>query len=350
MKLPPSNLKSDEEILFFPTYGRFDPAGSVWRFDVHGKVFEPENSSFKRAALIAMLRASVDASVGLEDAAFLDDRVRPFLVDNDRGKSVAVEIAGEQFLAGTSEPNGHFSKALDLQPDSPVADMPKNQVLEIKAVLRDGDAREFTGRVHLIAPQGVSVISDIDDTIKLSQVTDKSELMKNTFLRAFRPVEGMPQLYATLADSEVAFHYVSGSPWQLYQPIEAFMSESGFPAGTLDLKYFRLKDSSVFDLLRSQNEIKLAAIKPMLDAFPQRRFLLIGDSGEQDPEIYGQIAREHSDQIIGIFIRNVTGEGSTDQRFSDAFHDVPDDRWALFDDVPEISDQIISRARSALLP
>ncbi len=71
----------------------------------------------------------------------------------------------------------------------------KNRILDIQAVLGVGDSRTFTGRVHLIASHGVSVISDIDDTIKHSQVTDKSELLQNTFLREFRAVEGMPELY-----------------------------------------------------------------------------------------------------------------------------------------------------------
>ena len=345
VKLPPTNLKPDEDILFFPTYGHFDPEVDVWRFDVHGKVFEPENSSAKRAAFIALLRAATNANRDLKDAVFLDDRVRPFLVDNERGKSVTIEVAGEQFLAGISQPNGHFSKTLTLSPDSPASAVRKNQILEIQAILCDDDPREFTGRVHLIAPTGVSVISDIDDTIKLSQVTDKSELMKNTFLRPFRAVEGMPELYKRLADLEVAFHYVSGSPWQLYQPIESFMTESGFTQGTLDLKYFRLKDRSVVDLLSSQTATKLAAITPLLGAFPERQFILIGDSGEQDPEIYGQIARAFPDQVMGIFIRNVTSQVSADERFSKAFQDVPGDRWALFDDASEVSDQIFSAAK-----
>ncbi len=67
------------------------------------------------------------------------------------------------------------------------------------------------------------------------------------------------------------------------------MTDTGFPNGTFHLKQFRLTDSSALDLLSSQQETKFAAIKPLLDAFPQRVFILIGDSGEQDPEIYGRI-------------------------------------------------------------
>lgn len=343
---PPSNVKADEEILFFPTYGRYDQEARVWRFDVHGKVFEPEYASTKRDALIAVLQASADASLGSDDTTFLDDRIKPFLVDNERGKSVTIKVAGEQFMAGTSEANGHFSESLALNADLLRVAEEKNRTQNIEAVLGDSDSRSFTGRVHLIAPRGVSVISDIDDTIKHSQVTDKSQLLQNTFMRQFREVEGMSMLYVSLANSNVAFHYVSGSPWQLYQPLEAFMSDAGFPKGSFHLKQFRLKDSSAVDMLSSQKENKLAAIAPLLDSFPERYFILIGDSGEHDPEIYAQIARENPNQIIGIFIRNVTGEKVDNERFSNVFQSVPSDRWALFDDATQITEQIIHQAKT----
>jgi phosphatidate phosphatase APP1 len=342
---PPSNVKTDEVVLFFPTYGRFDHKTMVWRFDVHGKVFEPENSSAKRAALIAALRVA-GLSVTADGTAFRDDRIRPFLVDNERGKSVTIKVAGQLFPAGTSAANGHFSSSLTLPADSDAASEATPRVVEIEAVLPDADSRSFTGRVHLISPQGVSVISDIDDTIKHSQVTDKSELLRNTFLRDFHAVEGMPQLYAGLARSGVAFHYVSGSPWQLYGPLDAFVSDAGLPDGTFHLKQFRLKDASAIEMFSSQQESKLAAIKPLLAAFPERDFILIGDSGEQDPEIYGRLAREHADQIIGVFIRNVTSEESDNERFSKAFRSVPRDHWTLFEDVSQIDQPLANLAKT----
>jgi phosphatidate phosphatase APP1 len=202
----------------------------------------------------------------------------------------------------------------------------------------------------LIAPQGLSVISDIDDTIKLSHVTDKSELIKNTFLREFRDVEGMADIYTGLSKRGVAFHYVSGSVWQLYQPIAGFFSEAGFPRGTFHLKHFRLKDRSVTQLWSSQTEHKLNAINPIIADFPNRHLVLIGDSGEQDPEIYGEIARQYPDQIVGIFIRNATDESPDDERFEKAFRKIANNRWMLFDEANEIQaslDKLASEHASA---
>jgi phosphatidate phosphatase APP1 len=126
------------------------------------------------------------------------------------------------------------------------------------------------------------------------------------------------------------FHYVSGSPWQLYLPLATFLQKEGFPAGSFHLKLFRLTDSTAFSLLSSQEATKLAAIEPILAAFPGRRFVLVGDSGEQDPEIYGKIARKYGRQIAAILIRNVTDEDANGARFRRALEGIQRQRWRLF--------------------
>ncbi|MEM1070827.1 MAG: App1 family protein, partial [Planctomycetota bacterium] len=160
------------------------------------------------------------------------------------------------------------------------------------------------------------------------------------FVRPFRAVGGMAETYRQLADAGAVFHYVSGSPWQLYQPLQGFLLDESFPQGTLQLKHFRLKDSSAFDLIGSQIENKLAAIKPLLRDFPDRQFILVGDTGEQDPEIYGQLAREFPQQIRLICLRNVTNANQTDARMNEAFEGVEDDRWLLFDQAAEWQNRI----------
>ena len=70
----------------------------------------------------------------------------------------------------------------------------------------------------------------------------------------------------------------------------------------------------------------------MLAKFPERNFILIGDSGEADPEIYGDIARRHPGRVRAILIRNVTAERADAPRYVDgAFRDLPPDLWLVFD-------------------
>ena len=107
-----------------------------------------------------------------------------------------------------------------------------------------GSPRHFTpaaAELLLIPPTGLSIISDIDDTVKLSDVLNKRELLRNTFLREFVPVEGMAELYRHWGEEhEAVFHYVSASPWQLQPELEGFLRNSGFPPATFHLKSVRL--------------------------------------------------------------------------------------------------------------
>jgi phosphatidate phosphatase APP1 len=197
--------------------------------------------------------------------------------------------------------------------------------------------RPASGEVHLLDPRGVSVISDIDDTIKISQVRNRSELARNTFCRPFKAVPGMSGLYQSWRTNAGAqFHYVSASPWQLYEPLSEFIRSNAFPAGTFHMKHFRVKDETFWDLFQSPERYKPDVIAPILERFPERRFLLVGDSGEKDPEVYGALARRHRKQIVRICIRDVTGEPEV-PRYRNAFKGLPRDLWTVFKDPAELA-------------
>ena len=95
--------------------------------------------------------------------------------------------------------------------------------------------------LQLIDERGVSVITDIDDTIKITAVTNRRELLMNTFLREFRAVSGMAELYRRWATGGAAFHYVSSSPWQLFSVLSEYTETEAFPAGSMHLRSFRLR-------------------------------------------------------------------------------------------------------------
>jgi phosphatidate phosphatase APP1 len=91
----------------------------------------------------------------------------------------------------------------------------------------------------LIGPKGLSVVSDIDDTIKISSVTVKEELMANTFFRPWRAVPGMAALYQQWGQEGAVFHYVSNSPWPLETVLEFFLSGKGSPRHNPFAAFFR---------------------------------------------------------------------------------------------------------------
>ncbi len=161
--------------------------------------------------------------------------------------------------------------------------------------------------------------------------------MLNTFFRSFEAVPGMADYYRLLVNlPDVAFHYVSASPWQLYQPLEEFRRESNYPPGSFHMKLFRWTDRSIANIFSSPIQYKLNIIEPILTRYPNRQFILIGDSGEKDPEVYGDLARRYPKQINKILIRNVTSLNTEDQRFLDAFRNVPAEKWQVFQQTDEI--------------
>ncbi len=82
---------------------------------------------------------------------------------------------------------------------------------------------------------------------------------------------------------------------------------------------------------------KLGVIRSLFKMFPRRRFLLVGDSGEHDPEIYGALARRYPHQVVGILIRQLTGERSLRRRYARAFRRVDVSQLKLFEHASELA-------------
>lgn len=326
-----SEIKSDETIVFFPTAGWFDETNEEWHLPVHGWIYEPEDSTVRSAAIEKILREKYGLAVTDETRGNFSRRVNLLLADNERGKRIVVYIAGGNFQLPESAENGHFEGTVVI-PAQHAARYAKDGLIHFTAVTAGAAGRTFEGAVRLLDPAGLSVISDIDDTVKVSNVIDRRSLLEHTFLLDFIAAPGMAKLYREWSSDDVAFHFVSSSPWHLYEPLREFLGSSGFPPATFSLKSVRFRDETVFDLFKKGTETKPAAIRNILDRYPGRRFVLIGDSGEQDPEVYAALLRERPEQVIRIYIRNVTQEREDNERFDEVFENIDADRWQLFDD------------------
>ncbi|MBW2529802.1 MAG: DUF2183 domain-containing protein [Deltaproteobacteria bacterium] len=328
-------IKADERIILFPTTAQLSGDGRAWEIPIHGWVFEPELDDALRRAALAALRKGL----GLDDVAVqspvLNRRLQAFVVDNQRGKRITVEVAGVQQVLGPSDDDGHFEGLVRVETRQ-AKQSAKGDSLEVVAHAKAHPEGAFRGSVRLVGPTGVSVVSDIDDTIKVSQVADKKALVRNTLVLPFRAAPGMPELYRQWAERGVVFHYVSGSPWQLYEPLSQFIKDQRLPASSLSLKSFRLKDASVLDLFADPIRTKPPALERIFQAYPNHRFCLIGDSGERDPEVYGLMARRHPKQVACAYIRNVTDEDPDGPRFRDAFRALEPSQWKVFTDPADL--------------
>ena len=155
------------------------------------------------------------------------------------------------------------------------------------------------------------LISDIDDTILISEVLSKRRLLKNTFLKnpaQRQAVPGMAKLYAKLANSNpkpqaAPLFYLSGSPRQLYAPLMQFLGQNHFPRGVLLTKRISMDKAS--EAWLAQTAYKTKKIQEIFEYLPHVRFILVGDDGEKDPEIYEEIQKRYPHRVEAIWIRRI---------------------------------------------
>jgi phosphatidate phosphatase APP1 len=329
-------IKSDERVVLFPSMA-WQGSDGQWQVEIRGWIGEPE----PRPGALLLFRTLLgirEAELTEIERTFFTQRAKAFLVDNERNKKIRVRLHATIYPLSESQADGHFSQVLRFAPaEWKEINAGGNRRQRVEAIVGEKQSAAISAPIHVYGREGISVISDIDDTIKITDVRNRSEALRNTFLRAFKPVEGMATSYRLWAENHGAlFHYVSGSPWPLFPDLEGFVRTNGFPEGTFHLRTLAWSAESFSEFLGPPDEFKLRAIEDLLRRFPERRFLLVGDSGERDPEIYGAIARKFPEQIAGIFIREVASESQ--DRWETAFAGLPEKKWSLFWNAPEIRD------------
>jgi phosphatidate phosphatase APP1 len=194
-------------------------------------------------------------------------------------------------VAAPFSPPGWHDVSLDL------ADAPNGAVIRAMA--------------HVLVPAPTAtfgVVSDMDDTVVQSEVTSflraaRMVLLENALTRL--PFPGVAALYralergATGGEANPIF-YVSSSPWNLYDVIDGFLTAQKIPTGPL-----LLRDWDLGRLNERHARHKGTVIREIFGTYRELPFLLVGDSGQEDPEIYTELVREHPDRIKAVYIRNV---------------------------------------------
>ena len=304
-------LRSDERLFFFPSLGI--PVDGGWEVEVHAWCCRLRS----RRVVIPLVRKAFGfqrVRLSTTEKQTFAERARWMLAENKRGHTIAITAGSEILELGKTRPNGRLRTRITVQ--APVH-------------------HERTPlAIHFLEPEGLSVISDIDDTIRVSHVRKRAALLRGTFVEPFRAVQGMADVYRAWSASGAQFHYLSATPWQLYVPIAAFFERHEFPRGTFHLRDFRWRDRSLLNVLASPERYKRRTIEPLLQQMPRRRFVLVGDSGQRDPEVFGELARRYPRQVRRIFIRDVGR--STPARYRDAFDGLDRAAWQVFSDPSEL--------------
>jgi len=320
------------EATFYPAYGY--RSGDHWIVPTRTWVHE------KRGLVTRLINEVAERKVKCvgPEKEKLKSRLADFPANDSNEQKVTIQFDSdpeqEQFPIGESDPNGLIQMALKL------SDARARRLLESQGSSEGSNRGWLTyhavskghtgkGRVRLIEPEGISVVSDIDDTIKVTEVPSETAIvLRNTFCRDFIAAPGMADWYKGMG-GDVSFHYVSGGPWQLFGPLYDFLisGPGGFPEGTFHLSFFpknlRARDTrelvrqAVVSALEKETASgslgktynhKINAITELMERFPGRKFILIGDSGEIDPEVYRAIRDKHPEQVQEIWIRDVVND------------------------------------------
>jgi len=174
---------------------------------------------------------------------------------------------------------------------------------------RSSEHSSSIGTVHV--PNNTAkfgVISDIDDTILETNATSLLKMMRLTLLESSRTrlaFSGVGNFYSALHQGVNPLFYVSSSPWNLYDFLVDFMQLNKLITGPLFLRDFGV-DQSKF-IAGPHTTHKLDQIRKILSTYPDLPFILIGDSGQDDPEIYATVVNEFPEQILSCYIRDVSG-------------------------------------------
>lgn len=324
-------MKNTEYVTFYPSYGYQNDG--VWRIPL--RVWVHKHGGWGGKQLSKIAKRVVKNKAGLDELQedqieMFRFRFRDFVADSQSFEAIFLtfdndphnEIFRLKSLDGDKRTDfngllfGELTLSFDRAKELLAAQQSKNGWLRFSATGKDHLGE---GGIRLIKPYGDSVISDIDDTVKITEITEgEAVVMMNTFFKPFQAVPQMKALYQTF-DEDEALHYVSGGPWQMYRPLAEFLFKTaGFPPGSIHMKNVRLhllEGETYGDIYRliklgskASEQQKIRQITEILNHFPHRMFTLIGDSGEHDPEVFKHIRQTFPGQIKEIVIRDVSSD------------------------------------------
>jgi len=316
--------ESDPEVRLYPTIGYPIANGTLWRIQIQGRISQAGPTTLGKRLMLRGLIRALNVSTDVSEGDLFRERVRGFITAPITGSRIQIELAGQHYvLQRKSKASGRFNSRLDV---------PVKQLLEFRTYgnvqqpssggslncLQKWDIGlgQISSPVFLADRNGVSVVTDIDDTIKMTEVNSRRRMLMRTFAEPFEAIEGMSSAYRNWAEQGALFHYVSSSPWQIYDALNQFLVEEQFPAGSMHLKWFRLRDEIFKRWQMIRRKSKFGVIRNLMKRLPGRTFVLVGDSGERDPEIYAKLASKFPNQVTRICIRQIEANPLSSERLN----------------------------------
>jgi phosphatidate phosphatase APP1 len=234
-----------------------------------------------------------------------------FETDEVPGAELLLELNGQRYTA-TTDKEGYF--VFDIIPGPPLISEELYYNLPLQLVHAPFEFKPVSAIAEIMIPPAgaeYGIISDIDDTIIHTGAHSLLSMGRTVLLgnaRTRLPFPGVSEFYKALqlgrnGKRNNPFFYVSNGPWNLYDLLLDFMDLNEIAEGPLLLRDFGIQSDAFMGDAGAGHKLK--EISRIIDSYPYLNFILVGDSGEQDPLIYEQVADQYPGRIIAIYIRDV---------------------------------------------
>lgn len=318
-----SCVKAYESVTLYDSYAYFDENENVYKLNINAwihqdKEFTPSFTLFKN---------SFEAIIGEgnSNSTIFVNRSLPFFTYSKSDKKLLIQLGSKQYSVKASDDSGIINDEISLSKEEVESLKNEDGVINYSLILDKSDSRYFEAKVFVPSRTKTAIISDIDDTIKVTEVYKGIQyLLINTFLKDAQVTNNTQALFQKLLQQYqgLSVHYVSGSPYQLYPTLKPFI-KTNYIEGSFHLKNLRFNPLSpnLYSFIEPNSTYihKMKTITTLIENFPQKKFILIGDSGEKDIEVYGDILAKYPQSIETIYIRNVTNERLDNTRMKNAF-------------------------------
>lgn len=237
---------------------------------------------------------------------------RRFESDEVPFAQIAARFGGVEIKV-VADDEGFFQ--VDIELDQPLDAEQSWQHVELELLKPESSEKRWIradGKVLVVSPQAeFGVISDLDDTVLFTGVNRPLKMMRTVLLNNARtrsPFKGVADFYSALqlgfyGNGRNPLFYVSSSPWNMYDLLQEFFHIHEIPVGPIFLRDWGFERQSM--LAVNNRQYKLEAICNILEKLPDLNFILIGDSGEEDAEIYTEIIQSYPGRILAAYIRSV---------------------------------------------
>jgi len=252
--------------------------------------------------------------IGPADSVWTNIRRTLRRVESDEVPGATVRLTdGDRTMEADTDSDGYFN--FRYRPTAP--ERPWHEVtLDLIAPAPDDPVAARATAQILLPPDDAAfaVVSDLDDTVVKTGATNKLSYARAVLLNnaeSRTPMPGVGALYRAFrggpdGDGWNPFFYLSSSPWNLFGQFRGFLRHRDIPEGPIFLKDFGIDEDKF--IKSGHRSHKLDYLRTLLDTYPHLDFVLVGDSGQADADVYARAVRERPGRIRAIYIRDVTDD------------------------------------------